>query len=111
MIYISTNEHGQGVRHVTAFYDRADFLAYADEVLACNNASAMLRGKPSIARICEALYDGGPGSGSRSHSRISRDEAQELVGWVQMHGCYNLRGWIKARAYMAKKERELKCKP
>ena len=111
MIYISTNEHGQGVRHVTAFYDRADFLAYADEVLACNNASAMLRGKPSIARICEALYDGGPGSGSRSHSRISRDEAQELVGSVQMHGCYNLRGWIKARAYLAEKERELKCKP
>ena len=92
MIYIATNEHGQGVRHVTAFDDRDDFLAYADEVLACNDASAMLRGRPTIARICEALYDGGPGSGSRSHSRISRDEAQELVGWAQMHGCWNLRG-------------------
>ena len=92
MIYIATNEHGQGVRHVTAFDDRADFLVYADEVLACDDASAMLRGKPSIARICEALYDGGPGSGSRSHSRISRDEAQELVGYVRMHGCYNLPG-------------------
>ena len=92
MIYIATNEHGRGVRHVTAFDNRADFLVYADEVLACDDASAMLRGKPSIARICEALYDSGPGSGSRSHSRISRDEAQELVGWTHMHGCYNLRG-------------------
>jgi hypothetical protein len=52
----------------------------------------MLRGKPSIARICEALYDNGIGFGSRSHSRISRDEAQELVGWARIHGCYNLRG-------------------
>ena len=92
MIYIATTEHGQGVRHVTAFDDRDDFLAYADELLACNDASAMLRGKPSIARICEALDDKGPGFGSRSHSRISRDEAQELVGWARMHGCYNLRG-------------------
>jgi len=92
MIYIATNEHGQGVRHVTAFDDRADFLAYADDVLACHNNNAMLRSKPSISRICEALYDSGPGSGSRSHSRISRAEAQELVGWARMHGCWNLRG-------------------
>ena len=92
MIYIATNEHGQGVRHVTAFDDRADFLAYADEVLACDNNNAMLRGRPSISRICEALYDDGPGFGSRSHSRISRDEAQELVGWAHMHKCWNLRG-------------------
>jgi hypothetical protein len=92
MIYIATNQHGQGVRHVTAFDDHADFLAYADEVLACNDANLMLRGKPSIARICEALYDNGIGFGSRSHSRISRDEAQELVGWARIHGCYNLRG-------------------
>ena len=92
MIYIATNEHGQGGRHVTAFDDRADFLAYADEVLACDDASVMLRGKPSISRICEALYDSGPGHGSRSHSRISRDEAQELAGWAHMHRCYNLRG-------------------
>ena len=34
MIYIATNEHGQGVRHVTAFDNRADFLNYAGEVLA-----------------------------------------------------------------------------
>jgi hypothetical protein len=92
MIYIATHEHGQGIRHVTAFDDRADFLVYADEVLACDNANAMLRGKPSIARICEALYDSGPGSGSRSHRRISRDEAQALVGWAYMHRCWNLRG-------------------
>ena len=92
MIYIATNEHGQGVRHVTAFDDRADFLAYAADMLACNDANAMLCGRPTIARICEALYDNGPGFGSRSHSRISRDEAQELVGWAHMHGCWNLRG-------------------
>ena len=92
MIYIATNEHGQGIRHVTAFDDRADFLNYASDVLACHNDWAMLRGRPSIARICEALYDNGPGFGARSHSRISRDEAQELVGWARMHGCYNLRG-------------------
>lgn len=92
MIYIATNEHGQGVRHVTAFDNRADFLAYADEVLACHNNNALLRGRPSIALICEALDDNGPGFGSRSHSRISREEAQALVGWVQMHKCWNLRG-------------------
>lgn len=92
MIYIATNEHGQGVRHVTAFDDRADLLAYSVGVLCGDDAIAMLRGRPSIARICEALYDNGPGSGSRSHSRISRDEAQELVGWARMHGCWNLRG-------------------
>jgi len=92
MIYIATDEHGQGIQHVAAFDDRLDFLAYADEVLACDNNHSMIRSSSvNISTICDALYDRGPGFGARHHYRISRDEAEALVGWVRMSGCYNLR--------------------
>jgi hypothetical protein len=92
MIYIATEEHGRGIRHVTAFDDRLDFLAYADEVLACNDAGSMIRSKSSsIQQICDALYDNGIGFGARHHRRISRNEAIELIGWVKMNHCRNLK--------------------
>ena len=91
MIYIATDEHGRGIRHVTAFDDRLDFLAYADEVLACDNNQRMIRSSSvNISTICDALYGTGPGFGARHHYRISRDAATALVGWVRMSGSHNL---------------------
>ena len=77
-IYIATNEHGRGVSHVTEFHDRHEFLDYAWEVLAFNNSNALLRGRPTIDDICEALYDAGIGHGARSHFRISRRSAEKM---------------------------------
>ena len=94
MIYIATNIHGQGVRLITAFDDRRDFLNYADEVLSCNDKGQMIRAKSTpINRICEALYDSGMGTGARSHRRVTRDEAIDHIknGFAKPIGCYNLR--------------------
>jgi len=79
-IYIATVEAGRGVRHVTQFDSRRDFLAYADEVLAMDSAGQTIRAKGTpIATICDALADNGPGFGSRWHQRVSRCEAIKLA--------------------------------
>ena len=79
-IYIATTEAGRGVRQVTQFDGRRDFLAYADNVLAMHNAGQMIRAKNTpIATICDALHDNGPGFGSRRHRRVSRREAVKLA--------------------------------
>ena len=92
MIYIGTNVHGRGVKIITAFDSRHDFLCYADEVLACNNNNSMIRAKASsIDRICEALYDNGAGSGARHHHRVSRAEATAYICYgAQAIACRNL---------------------
>ena len=78
MIYIATDEHGKGVRHVTLFYNRLDFLNYADDVLATNARNYMIRRRASsIDTICEALYDNGIGFGARHHFRVSRKDAKK----------------------------------
>ena len=76
VIYIATDEYDKGVRHVTPFSDREDLLSYARKVLAVKGGSYMLNGRSTIDDICNALYDSGPGSGSRSHCRISAKEAK-----------------------------------
>ena len=92
MIYIATNIHGQGVKHITAFDSRHDFLCYADDVLACHDSGAMIRAKASsIGRICEALYDSGPGIGARHHDHVSRIEAIDYIrSGAKAYGCWNL---------------------
>ena len=94
MIYIATNVHGRGVKIITAFDSRHDFLCYADEVLSCHNNNQMIRAKASnIDRICEALYDNGPGTGARHHHRISRIDAMEhLRNGARAVSCWNLAG-------------------
>ena len=78
VIYIATDEHGKGVRHVTPFYSRADLLSYAWKVMACKDGNYKLNGRPNIDDICDALYDSGPGFGSRSHYRISAKDAKNI---------------------------------
>lgn len=79
-IYICTTEAGRGIRHVTQFDGRRDFLVYADEVLAMDNAGQTIRAQNTpIATICDALADKGPGFGSRWHQRVTRREAVELA--------------------------------
>lgn len=79
-IYIATTEAGRGVRHVTQFDGRRDFLAYADGALATNNAGLIIRAQNTpIAMICDALADSGPGFGSRWHQRVTRREAIKLA--------------------------------
>tara|TARA_R110002096_G_scaffold83979_1_gene194281 strand:+ start:223 stop:501 length:279 start_codon:yes stop_codon:yes gene_type:complete len=89
MIYIATDIHGRGIRHVTAFDTRLDLWAYAAEVLACHNVSPCR--SDSIEQLCEDLYDNGIGSGARDHFRVSRREAKQLIrNGAQSSGCWNL---------------------
>lgn len=91
-IYIATTEHGRGVRHVTKFSSRSDFLSYADEELSFNNASALLRSNSTVDDICAALYDNGPGFGSRSHSRVFRVDVKKLrdAPGVRSNSCWSI---------------------
>jgi len=73
MIYIATNIHGRGIRHVTEFDSRHGFMLYAYEVLACSNTN--VNASDSIDTLCEKLYDSGVGHGARHHHRISAREA------------------------------------
>lgn len=80
MIYIATDEHGKGVKHITPFDNRLDFLNYADDVLAFNGRNYMIRRRASsIDTICEALYDNGIGFGARHHFRVSRKDAKKYL--------------------------------
>jgi hypothetical protein len=91
MIYIATNEHGRGIRHVTAFEDRDALHSYALDAMAFHADNHLLNGSPSISAICDALDDNGPGFGSRSHHRVSRKEAGRLIrDGVKSHGCRGL---------------------
>lgn len=91
MIYIATNEHGRGIRHVTGFEDRDALHSYACEVMACHSDNHLLNGRPSISAICDALYDTGPGFGARSHHRVSRKIAEQLIrDGVKSYGCWGL---------------------
>ena len=92
MIYIATVELGRGIRHVTGFVNRLHLWGFAEDTLACKDVQP--RRSDNIAVLCDKLYDNGIGHGARYHKRISRDEAQELVGcgWVKFHGCYNIKG-------------------
>ena len=86
MIYIATDINGRGIKHVTAFEDRAEFYGYVDEVLAFNDATP--KRSDSIATLCDHLYDHGVGFGARSHHRVDVREARFLVrqgangGWL-----------------------------
>lgn len=69
-IYILTIENGKSVshNHVQEFCGRKDFLKYAENVLC--RSDTRLRADATIAEICDALVDRGPGIGSRWSSRI-----------------------------------------
>jgi len=89
MIYIATNIHGRGVRHISAFENRADLLSYACEVLAMTDSYP--RNRASIDELCEALSDNGIGFGARSHRRVSRKQAIEHIrDGAQAIDCWNL---------------------
>lgn len=91
MIYIATDEHGRGIRHVTAFYSRDALHSYALGIMAWHADSHLLNGRPSISAICDALYDAGVGFGSRSHRRVSRREAALLIrSGVSSYGCFDV---------------------
>ena len=77
MIYIATNEHGRGIKHITAFSDRMDFLNYADNVLMYSDG--FLAKSSKISAICEALSDMGIGFGARDHKRVNRQDAKKYI--------------------------------
>lgn len=88
-IYIATDIHGRGVRHVSAFADKHDFFAYASQVLTFHDPSP--NRSDSIDVLCEKLYDNGVGFGARHHSRISRKNAKILIrDGAEAHHCWNL---------------------
>ena len=77
MIYIATNLHGRGIKHGTAFEDRLDLLSYVDEITAFTET--VVNSRDNIDTLCDKLIDRGMGCGSRSHARVSRREAHDLV--------------------------------
>lgn len=72
-IFIATDIHGRGVRHVAAFAGKADLLQYAHEY------STFVESLATVAEICEAMADKGIGFGSRSHRRVTLRETRALV--------------------------------
>tara|TARA_R110002033_G_scaffold12556_2_gene38048 strand:- start:694 stop:993 length:300 start_codon:yes stop_codon:yes gene_type:complete len=77
MIYIATDIHGRGIKYINAFDSKLDFWAYADEVLSCRDAHP--KRSDTIDTLCEHLYDSGFGFGARSHHRVSRLDAAQLI--------------------------------
>jgi hypothetical protein len=78
MIYIATDIHGRGLRHITAFDSRNDFLSTALQWLDRSDRYFSIKTRSSIDDICDALHDHGPGLGARSHHRVTRREAFKL---------------------------------
>lgn len=78
-IYILTIENGKGVshNHVQEFRGRLDFLDYAENEL-CRSDTRM-RADATVAEICDALVDQGPGFGSRWCVRVGRHGARRLI--------------------------------
>lgn len=79
MIYIATDIAGKGIRFVTAYDSRTDFYNYAAEVADRGRADDWPKYGYTIEEICHFLRDRGIGFGSRTHRRISREEAHKLV--------------------------------
>ena len=89
MIYIATNIAGRGVKHITAFGDKKDLAEYAGELLACSDESVNF--SDCINTLCFKMYDMGIGFGSRSHFRVTRNEAKDYIRWgATAVGCWNL---------------------
>lgn len=86
MIYIATDIHGRGVRHIIAFDNREDLYRYAEKVTE-RCGERLPRASYSIERLCECLYDRGIGFGARSHRRVSRRDAYRLArDGAERHG-------------------------
>ena len=87
MIYIATDIHGRGVRHVFAYDSRDDFSRTAKQWLERSDDYFKIKARSTVNDICDALYDSGPGFGARSHRRVSRREALRLKrDGVNAHG-------------------------
>lgn len=78
MIYVGTEIHGRGFRHVIAYDDMADLKKSAALWLDRRDEASEIKSRSTIDDLCHALRDAGIGFGSRSHSRISRREAFKL---------------------------------
>jgi hypothetical protein len=76
MIYIATDIHGRGYRHVVAYDDIKEFRNVASSWL--ERRGMHIKSRATVDEVCEALYDAGPGFGARSHRRVSRKEAYVL---------------------------------
>lgn len=73
-IYIKTLMAGRGGEIVTEFAGKADLYRYVCEV----RADAELSPSMNIEQLCIALEDCGPGTGQRTHRRISAEDAKRL---------------------------------
>lgn len=73
-IYIKTSMAGRGNEIVTDFAGKTDFYNYACEV----RPDAEISRSMNIEKLCMALEDCGPGTGQRTHRRISAEDAKRL---------------------------------
>lgn len=77
-IYIGTIEAGKPrIAAVSKFAGVEDLRAYADEVLASTNT--IVPARATVRECCELLEDRGPGFGSRTHTRLYREEALQAI--------------------------------
>lgn len=89
MIYIATDIHGSGVKHIEAFDNRISLLKYAAEVTAMQETNVLSR--DTIADLCDKLYDTGTGFGARHHFRVSRKDAKQFIrNGAEDIGCWKL---------------------
>jgi len=87
MIYIATDIHGRGTRHVFAYDSRDDFARTAKQWLDRSDGYFQIKARSTVNDICDALFDSGQGFGARSHRRVSRKEALRLKrDGVNSHG-------------------------
>jgi hypothetical protein len=77
-IYVATDIHGRGVRHITAFDTKAELFSYAWNEKARSGVN-LPKAKHNIDDILHCLYDSGIGFGARNHYRVSRREAHRLA--------------------------------
>ena len=88
MLYIATDIHGKGVRYISAFENRYDFMCYATRYAW---GDRRVYKSDTIATICDKLYDKAVGYGSRDHYRVNRQEARALIrNGVISFDCWNL---------------------
>ena len=73
MIYIATNVHGRGIKHVIAFEDRLDLLSYVEEVTAFTET--VVNSRDNIDTLCEMIDAATPWP----IARVSRRGAHDLV--------------------------------
>ena len=78
MIYVATDIHGRGYRHIAAYNNVEAFRRAALTWLERCDAGWEIKSRSTIDDICHAMRDAGSGFGARSHRRVDYKKALKL---------------------------------